>query len=210
VTYIASGELRRLRLPLTLSIAVLLLVAGCGSTGTSGLTTPAPTAASQLNSPAASATPPSPSASPTDPGQWQTVTDATYGYAFRYPATWFDVTVASGAPAGWHDVTDQAGIHTSRDLGATAKWFAVGASPPDPAVGCSETLYQGQKSQIQLDGQSATQIVRQGWSVHPNAWIVDVIAVHEGRCYLLQLQYGPDDQQGSEATMQTFTEAFSY
>jgi hypothetical protein len=177
------------------SLAVLLAVMSCGSNGLS------------QTSPSAGSVPVSPSQSsrslvsplPTVPSDWKTITDSVYGYSFRYPDTWYNVTQSSGAPSGAHDVTSIEGLSRSYDLGATGWWFGTMVNPPSPSVGCSEDLYQQyvDKKTIQLDGQSATQILRRGWQAHSDSWLITVITRYAGNCYQFNLMAGSQESLDS-------------
>lgn len=136
--------------------------------------------------PPASPTSASHAIGPSTPADWQTITDSTDGYTFRYPSGWVDVSGLRGDPLGSHEVANRAAAASPASLGPTDWHFYVyGAFPKDSTNGCGEPI-DGYQSATVVGGRQAKLFVRQGTQGDPNQSTVDVIAERNGTCTWLQ------------------------
>jgi hypothetical protein len=136
--------------------------------------------------PSASPTSASQALGPSTPADWQTITDSTDGYVFRYPSGWVDVSGLRGDPPGSHEVANRAAAASPASLGPTDWHFYVrGAFPKNSTNGCGEPI-AGYQSATVVDGRQAKLFVRQGTQGDPNQSTVDVIAERNGTCTWLQ------------------------
>ena len=123
---------------------------------------------------------------PSTPADWQTITDSTDGYTFRYPAGWVDVSGLRGDPLGSHEVANRAAAASPASLGPTDWHFYVyGAFPKDSTNGCGEPI-NGYQSATVVDRRQAKLFVRTGTQGDPNQLVIDVIAERSGTCTWFQ------------------------
>jgi hypothetical protein len=163
------------------------------------------------NVPSASPTSASLAIGPSTPADWQTITDSTDGYTFRYPSGWVDVSGVRGDPPGSHEVANRAAAASPASLGPTDWHFYVyGAFRKNSTTGCGEPTggYQGATA---VDGRQAKLFVRQGTQGDPNQSTFDVIAERNGTCTWLQQVTGnrvPRDQ--AMATLKVIQASFRF
>ena len=191
----ASGTLRRVCATSLSLVAVLL---GCCSPAVGTAPSASPTSASNA-------------IGPSTPADWQTITDSTDGYTFRYPSGWVDVSGLRGDPLGSHEVANRAAAASPASLGPTDWHFYVyGAFPKDSTHGCGEPI-DGYQSATVLDGRQAKLFVRQGTQGDPKQSTFDVIAERNGTCTWLQQVTGnriPRDR--AMATLKVIQASFRF
>lgn len=170
---IPGNAKRGLRFVHAASLSLLaVLLAGCGS--------------AVATAPSAGLASASQAIEPSPPADWQTITDSTDGYMFRYPSGWVDVSGLRGDPPGSHEVASRSAAASPANLGPSDWHFYVyGAFPKSSTTGCGEPL-DGYQSATVVGGRQAKIFARQGTQADPNQWVIDVIAERSGTCTSFQ------------------------
>lgn len=123
------------------------------------------------------------------PGDWQTLSDASFGFSLRYPPGW---TEKFDQPPGFHALASRADMSSLLDLAGGDYWLVAQATARDPSAGCGEpSPAPPGTASTSLAGLPAKRYVIEGTRGDTTQHIIDVIAVRNGTCYSLQLVAGP-------------------
>jgi hypothetical protein len=206
------------RFPSLGAIAVLAIVAIVAIVAVSAVYRPTATIGN-LPSPGETE-PPTPSASvehgtspvpsPTPP--WQAFTSGRFGYRIELPAAWTHVAIADSVdwmPDSLYPTPESDYADRWQSPGTTSPWLLVAVRDPAPealdawvsryVAGLSGSCDAGRGAVVSVDGESG--VLRSCALVPGGLSTLDVLVVHAGRAYSIQINHPAEDYAPNRALL---------
>jgi hypothetical protein len=205
----------------TLAVAVVVAFAALSGINRPNVDLGGPSSPSPLPSAAQTSSPsPSPVSAPTPP--WQTFTSQRFGYTIGLPGAWTHVTITDDAD--WMPDDLYPGLESTyadrwQAPGSTSPWFLVAVrnpAPQEPLAAWAGRYGSGLAAQcdardettVPVDNESG--VLRIASCVPGGLLMMDVLVLHAGRAYAIQLNYPAADYAVDQALMTDLLASFRF